>query len=1393
MVAVSSMSKLFLPIFAFLACLRSAAAADHSPLTWEKHQLDSEFFSEGASFGDVDGDGNNDVISGPWIYFGPEFSPNKRAAFYQAKPFQKAGYSDNFFSFTRDLDGDGDIDILVIGFPGKDASWFENPGAGRKWRRNWTRHKALEPVDNESPMFADLTGDGAPEIICSQNGVFGFAEPNGKMPWVFHQISPEKSTGGRFTHGLGMGDINGDGRMDLLEKSGWWQQPESPRGDPVWKKHALAFSGPGGADMLAYDFDGDGDNDVLTSLAAHGYGLAWYEQTVQKNGEATFVQHLIMGQHPYDNPYGLAFSQLHSLALADVDGDGLKDIITGKRHWAHNGHDPEGNGAAVLYWFRTVRKQKGNRVECSFIPYQIDHDSGVGTDVVAEDVNDDGLVDVLVGNKKGTFLYLQKRGNGRSSLALPRVPVRKEFVNDGLSPSDAVARMSVTEGFHVDVIASEPDIVQPIAMAIDEQGRLWVVEGLSYPSRKPEGKGRDRILIFADQDGDGKFETRKVFIEGLNLVSGIEVGFGGVWVGAAPYLLFIPDKNHDDIPDGEPQVLLDGWGYEDTHETLNSFVWGPDGWLYGCHGVFTHSRVGKPGTAETDRVPINAGVWRYHPIRHQFEVVSHGTSNPWGLDFDGTGEAFVTACVIPHLYHILPGARYQRQAGKHFNPYTYDDIKTIADHLHYAGNIRDNAHWGGRTPVAPPDTLKLGGGHAHCGLSIYQGNQFPGQFRGKFLFANIHGHGIISDFTVPHGSGFIGKHGADFLDGNDRWFMPVDMQYGPDGSLFVIDWYDRQNCHNRDDAMWDRSNGRIYRISYGERKEKAADASPFSKEDGGENFDESLVGFLSNSNAWTARTASRLLQERNVAGVLKRKEVLAGLNKLLESDSVAENRLRALWLLFALGALDDDQLVAHLDSSDPEIRKWCVRLLGDDKKVSESAINRCVQLAKSDSAPVVRRELASLLQRLPNTNCWEIAANLITHSEDSKDHNIPCLLWYGIEPLVMENPTRALQFAKNSRIPLVTQFIYRRLAQETAGREKLFSMLGKTKPKIDRVRLILNEVSQVLKDRISAPMPKSWDSAFPVLQSINDPETAQHLQSLAIKFGDKRMLPRLREIVLNQSAPLPTREHALNSLISAKDSDSVTAFQSLVSGPANVIRAKAISALAGFSDPKTPQVLLSNLKKLTPAEQSDAVVVLAGNRSYATSLLKALAAGTVPRKAISAFDVRLIRSLKDQKLDALLSRYWGKISETSRDKRAEIAKYKSFLTPKYLATADKGHGRTLFNQTCFACHKLFGKGNQIGPDITGGNRGDLDFLLENIINPSGVIGSDYQLNAFSLKDGQVITGIVRSENENAIRVALPGGVEQLLARDQIASRQKLAVSMMPEGILAPSSGSRSVT
>ncbi len=383
----------------------SVAAEDYTLHTFRKVTLTDKFYSEGAHVGDFNHDGKQDIAAGPFWYEGPDFTAVHE--YRPAKAFDPHGYSDAFLMFTADFNGDKWDDILVVGWPGKDASWFENPQGGDG---HWKQHLAFDVVDNESPGFGDVTGDGRPELVCHTRGRLGYAEPNWKdpaQPWRFQPISAPGGWG-QYQHGIGYGDVNGDGRADMLLREGWWEQPDSAGADAPWKRHEVAFSpGRGGAQMLVYDVDGDGDNDVVTSLDAHGYGLVWFEHSKADDGESKFEQHLIMGSKPEDNPYGVKFSQLHALFLVDIDGDGLQDVVTGKRFWAHgpNG-DVEPDAPAVLYWFRLTRSaDKG----VEYVPYLVDDDSGVGTQVIAADVTGNGLPDIIVGNKKGAFVHLHEK------------------------------------------------------------------------------------------------------------------------------------------------------------------------------------------------------------------------------------------------------------------------------------------------------------------------------------------------------------------------------------------------------------------------------------------------------------------------------------------------------------------------------------------------------------------------------------------------------------------------------------------------------------------------------------------------------------------------------------------------------------------------------------------------------------------------------------------------------------------------------------------------------------------------------------------------------------------------------------------------------------------------
>ena len=586
----------------------------------------------------------------------------------------------------------------------------------------------------------------------------------------------------------------------------------------------------------------------------------------------------------------------------------------------------------------------------------------------------------------------------------PGFPVQP---GDGLSPAETAAGMKVPAGFSVKVFAAEPDIVQPIAFAIDDRGRLWVCENLSYPDWAPEG--HDRIVILEDTDGDGKFDKKTVFYDKLNDVSAIETGFGGVWVGSSPNLLFIPDKNRDDVPDAPPEVVLDGWGHEDMHGVLNSFAWGPDGWLYGTQGTFTNSNVGKPGTPEKERVPFNAGVWRMHPRTRKFEAFAQGTSNPWGVDWNDFGQCFVTTSVIPHLFHAMPGGLYQRQAGKHFDEFAYDDIKTIARHR----------HWGGLDPAAgsrsqTASTDAAGGGHAHAGAMVYLGGSWPEKYRGTIFMNNIHGNRINNDSLIQDGSGWSGDRLPDFMLSTDKWFRGLAIKYGPDGSVFVSDWYDARACHQQ--RPHDRRNGRVYKIVYGDAKQAPVDLAAMS--------DAELVKLQLHPNDWFARHARRILQERG-----PKPETNRALRAMVSDVKLTvPQRLRALWALHVSGQFDHALAKQLFAGKEPWLTAWAVQLFFERGVASKDMLNDLARLARLGESPIVRLFLASALQRIPVEDRWDIAAGLMMHPEDQIDPNIPLMIWYGIEPLIPSDPARAASLLRGSKAPMLQNYIARRMA-----------------------------------------------------------------------------------------------------------------------------------------------------------------------------------------------------------------------------------------------------------------------------------------------------------------------------------------------------------------------------
>ncbi len=960
----------------------------------------------------------------------------------------------------------------------------------------------------------------------------------------------------------------------------------------------------------------------------------------------------------------------------------------------------------------------------------------------------------------------------------------------GLSPAEAVKAATLPPGFRLHLAAAEPDVRQPIAFCDDDRGRLWVAEGFTYPKRREEGQGLDRVLCLEDTDGDHVFDRRTVVLENLNLVSGLEWGFGGLWIGAAPHLLFVPIKDGD-VPAaaGPAQVLLDGWDYlRDTHETLNTFSWGPDGWLYGCHGVFCPSHVGKPGASEQERQWVDAAVWRYHPTKHRFEVFAEGTSNPWGLDFDEHGQAWIEACVIPHLWHMIQGGRYQRQGGEHYTvgpeetarneasrqkggrkpvfPYVYEDIKTVADHLHYAG--ADGPHAGnGRSDGA-------GGGHAHAGMMAYLGTSWPAEYRGNLFLGNIHGQRLNREIPERQGSGYVGHHGPDFLNFNDTWSQTLNHRLDPDGSVYIIDWYDKNQCHHNNVDGHDRSNGRIYKIVYNNQPKTSVDLARLT--------DLDLAKLVTSPNEWMSRHARRLIQERAARNGFS-PEAVAFLEKGLGSSAPEVEKLRLQWALHlaAPKSLATKQL-AETDAGE-FTRGWALQLALEDKTPDDALLNTLAKLAATDPSPVVRRYVASGLQRLPVAQRWPALAALLQHTEDASDHNLPLLYWYAAEGGVATDADQALALLKTCRIPKVREFIVRRLA--VAGVDS--GLMAKLAPLLTESADVqfhldlLRGWETALRGRRSAPLPAGWAQVEKTLADSPSTEVRTLVRSLSLTYGSTAALDSLRRTVADTRATTAERLAALDSLLAARDAQLPALLRKLL-GDAS-LRAAALRGLGTFDDPATAPAILAVYVGLSPNEKRDALNTLAGRLSHAKLLLAAVTENKVPRTDLTAELVRQLRAFKDPALSRQLDDFWGLVKESAPDQQKTIEKYRAIYTAGGSQPGDASRGRVVFNQLCSQCHHLFDTGGAVGPDITGANRSDVGYLLENILYPNAVIPMDYRIATIALKDGRVLTGIVKERTAQVV-VVQTANEKLTLPAAEVSKVEMSETSMMPEGLVS---------
>jgi putative membrane-bound dehydrogenase-like protein len=923
-----------------------------------------------------------------------------------------------------------------------------------------------------------------------------------------------------------------------------------------------------------------------------------------------------------------------------------------------------------------------------------------------------------------------------------------------LTPEEAVKNMTVAAGFKVNVWAAEPMMTQPMAFCWDDRGRMWVAENLDYESRGFgfSNDGNSRIIILEDTNRDGTADKKKVFMEGIPFPSAIAVGFDGIFLGAPPNLLFVPDRNGDDKAEmNDIEVRLTGWGIRDRHETLNSFHWGPDGWLYGTQGYATPSKVRKPegkgklykhkepfpeDILQGEGVDINGGVWRYHPIKDKFEVVAHGFSNPWGIDYDAKGQLLISACVIPHLWHVIPGGVYHRQGGQHFNPYIYNDIKTIADHSHRS---------------------------AHGGARVYLSDAFPSDHYGRIFMANIHEHAVLSDILVRKGSGFTAPHGEDFMLANNAQFVGFSMEIGPEGAVYVLDWHDADICGKE---VLNKETGRIFRIN---PENSLAENWPGRYSDLTKMDDQQLVMLQQSKSEWHARRARIILQNRAAKGKLAATTVQQ-LTQLFKTASNPDWRLRAMWALHVTGGFENKALTDCLSDNDEYVRAWAIQLLCEDGKPSEEANAKFVQMARGDRSAVVRLYLASAMQKTDQATRWLLATELMKHAEDIADHNLPKMIWIGMEPLVKENTGRALQLAANAAVPVIAEWTARR-AVDADKTNLLVAAIGK-KPKTQLS--LLKGMRDGMEGRFDLPAPENWKTVYQQLKQ-SGAEVSKLAMSIAQQFGDTEAATRYLSTLKNKNADITQRRAALQAISNRQRPELIKELPALVKEPA--LRMDAIRAIAAYDHEPLGKMLLDNYNSFNQAEKLQVIQTMSSRPKYGWLISQALAKKQIPKSDVPVYAARqLLRVVGSGFIET-----WGPIEQSNIDEKAYL-KYKKLLTTEAISKADPVKGRLIFKGTCGPCHKMYGEGGIIGPELTGSNRTNVEYILSNVMDPSGEIQDDYKMVVITTRDGRNYAGNIASENDRQVIMRVVGQDAVAINKSNIQSREATAVSMMPPGL-----------
>ncbi len=971
-------------------------------------------------------------------------------------------------------------------------------------------------------------------------------------------------------------------------------------------------------------------------------------------------------------------------------------------------------------------------------------------------------------------------------------------MGQGYLPSEAVRRMRLPQGLEARLAVSEPRIAQPVCIEFDDRGRLWVIQYLQYPNPAglkrsrvdrwsrtrydqvpappPHGpQGADRITILEDQDGDGLADESHDFVSDLNLATGLAFGHRGVFVLNVPYLLFYPDANRDDIPDGDPVVCLSGFGMEDAHSVANSLTWGPDGWLYGCQGSTVTSMIRG--------IEFQQGVWRYHPLTREFELFCEGGGNSWGLDFDASGELIYSTNVGPYRnLHGVQGGYYWKSFGKHgglHNPHAYGYF----DHIPHAN---------------------FTGGHVTVGGLFYSGTNLPSSFRGRYVAGDLLGHTVQWHAVQPLGSTFTSSHGGTLLEANDTWFGATDVTMSPDGAVYVSDWCDARTAHPDPDAEWDRLNGRVYRIA-------AVNSRPALLPDLAKLSTPELIALMGNQNDWFSRRARRFLADR------RDPEAIQPLRALVFDAESGRLALEAFWGLYVSGGLTEDFAAKCLHHRNAAVRKWTVRLLADERRVPERLVGMMARMALVEPDVTVRAQLASSAARLPPNEAMPVVENLLTRDVDGEDRFIPLLLWWAVErQSVAGMPGVAAFFSSPAAwaSKLVRDGIHERLtrrwiAEESQASGEACARLLASAPDDSSRRRLLAAVDLAFRDRPKPSQPLGGGGLFArtamkeistqqarASVGIKSPALAAWIAavwrrdtmdpaliSVACRLDHPGAAARARELVSSRAGDLGVLESCVRLLGDLGAPADINLLCGLLGDVSQAIQISAVDALGTFDDPSVAQELARRYQSLPDRVRARARLALLNRKSWARELLSAVESGRIPSIDISHEQLGVIAIHKDPGLDERVRKIWGRVQGgSSEEKLAVMRRLNNDLNA---GIGEPSRGRRLFVRLCAPCHALFGEGRAFGPDLTFANRTDREFLLASLVDPSAVIRREFLGFVVETQDGRALSGLVTDEPGGNLALMNTHGERVLLPRSQVLSVQESSVSLMPEDLLLP--------